>query len=56
MKEYGVHFKSNDGKEEHIIGHYSKREDAEKSAKKHKQNGNRNVYIVERDVTEWREA
>ena len=53
-KEYGVCFTSNDGKEIHIGGHYIMRESAEASAKKHRSYGNRNVFIVERDVTEWR--
>ena len=52
-KEYGVHFKSNDGKEEHIGGHYKTPGRAEEYAKKCKSYGNRNVYIVVRDVTEW---
>ena len=52
-KEYGVHFKSNDGKEEHIGGHYKTPVRAEEYAKKCKSYGNRNVYIVVRDVTEW---
>lgn len=53
-KEYGVCFTSNDGKEVHIVGQYIMRESAEESARKHRASGNRNVFIVERDVTEWR--
>lgn len=52
-KEYGVHFKSNDGKEEHIGGRYKTRERAAESAKTRKSYGNRDVYIVCREVTEW---
>ena len=53
-KEYGVCFTSNDGKETHIAGHYMMRESAEGSAEKHVANGNINVFVVEREVTEWR--
>lgn len=55
-KEYGVCFTSNNGTEIHIGGHYIMRESAEASAKKHRSYGNRNVFIVERDVTEWRRS
>ena len=53
-KEYGVHAKSNDGKEEHTGGSYRTAERAEVFARKCRENGNRDVYVVERDVTEWR--
>ena len=56
MKEYGVCFTSNDGKEVHIVGHYQLKASAEASAKKHRAYGNRNVYIVVRDVTKWERA
>ena len=52
--EYGVHAKSNDGKEEHTGGRYRTVESAEAFAQKCRRNGNRDVYVVERDVTEWR--
>lgn len=52
-KEYGVHFKSNDGKEEHIGGHYTTPERAATYAEKCRRNGNRDVYIVVRNVTAW---
>ena len=52
-KEYGVHFKSNDGKEEHIGGHYTTPERAGAYAEKCRRNGNRDVYIVVRNVTAW---
>jgi hypothetical protein len=52
--EYGICFTSNDGKETHIVGHYSIRESAEASAEKHRKNGNRDVFIVERNVTDWK--
>ena len=52
-KQYGVHFKSNDGTEEHIGGQYKTRERAAESAKTRKSYGNRDVYIVCREVTEW---
>lgn len=54
LKEYAVHFKSNDGKEEHIAGHYTDPEAAKAAANRHKRIGNRNVYVVARDVTEWK--
>ena len=53
MKEYAIHFKSNDGSEEHILGHYQTHEKAEERMKFHKECGNRDVYIMVRDVTEW---
>ena len=52
-KEYAVHFKSNDGKEEHVAGHYADKKRARASAETHKSNGNRDVYVVARTVTEW---
>lgn len=52
-KEYGVCFTSNDGKEVHIVGQYIMRESAEESARKHRASGNKNVFIVERYVTDW---
>ena len=52
-KQYGVHYKSNDGTEEHIGGQYKTRERAAESAKTRKSYGNRDVYIVCREVTEW---
>ena len=52
-KEYAVHFKSNDGKEEHVAGHYADKKRARASAETHKGNGNRDVYVVARTVTEW---
>ena len=55
-KEYGVCFTSNDGKETHISGHYTIRESAEESAKKHRQNGNKDVFVIVREVTEWKRA
>ena len=55
-KEYAVHFKSNDGKEEHIAGHYADKKRARASAETHNGNGNRDVYIVARTVTEWERA
>ena len=53
MKEYAVKFTSNDGTETHISGHYKTLERAEENAKKRRSYGNRNVAIVEREVTEW---
>ena len=53
MKEYAIHFKSNDGSEEHILGHYPTHEKAEERMMVHKECGNRDVYIMVRDVTEW---
>ena len=55
-KEYGIHFKSNDGKEAHITGHYADPDDAKKAANRHTRIGNRDVYVVVRDVTEWGRA
>lgn len=51
--EYGVHFKSNDGTEDHIIGNYINREEARKAAAIRIKNGNIDVYIVEREVSWW---
>lgn len=56
MKEYGICFTSNDGKEIHIAGHYRIRESAETSADNHRKNGNKNVFVVVREVTEWKPA
>lgn len=51
--EYGVHFKSSDGKEEHITGHYTDVNDAMASMGRKIANGNKDVYLVTREVTEW---
>lgn len=53
MIEYGVHYKSNDGKEEHIGGHYRDLKKAIERANVRKGYGNKDVYIVARDVTDW---
>lgn len=53
-KEYGVHRKSSDGKAEATGGCYRTAQGAEAFARKCRESGNRDVYIVERDVTEWR--
>ena len=52
-KEYAVHFKSNDGKKEYVVGNYADKKRARASAETHKGNGNRDVYVVVRDVTQW---
>lgn len=54
MKEYSVHIISNDGTEEHYLGHYKKLADAKEHAKIRSSYGNRDVYVVEREVTEWK--
>lgn len=54
MTEYAVHIRSNDGKQEHYLGHYTTLRDAEECAEKRRSWGNRNVYIVEREVSEWK--
>lgn len=51
--EYAVHIKSNDGREEHILGHYKDLDEAIECANKRKSYGNKDVYIVTRMVTEW---
>ena len=53
MKEYSVHIISNDGTEEHYLGHYPKLSQAKKHAKTREGYGNRDVYVAEREVTEW---
>ena len=53
MKEYAVHITSNDGTEEHYLGHYTKLSDAKERAKMRESYGNKDVYVVEREVTEW---
>lgn len=53
MKEYAVHIISNDGTEEHFLGHYTKLSQAKEAAERRKGYGNRDVYIAEREVTEW---
>lgn len=53
MKEYAVHIVSNDGTEEHILGRYTKFSEAKDHARRRTGFGNRDVYVVERDVTEW---
>ncbi len=53
MTEYGVHFVSNDGKEEHITGHFTNVNDAIASMSRKIACGNKNVYLVTRGVTEW---
>lgn len=53
MKEYAVHIISNDGTEEHVLGHYTKLSKAKERAKIRESYGNRDVYVVEREVTEW---
>ena len=53
-KEYAVHIVSNDMTEEHILGHYKSLKDAMEQAKKRKMYGNKDVYIVAREVTEWK--
>lgn len=53
MKEYAVHIVSNDGTEEHYLGHYIKLSQAKEAAERRKGYGNRDVYIAEREVTEW---
>ena len=53
MKEYAVHITSNDGTEEHHLGHYTKMSDAKERAKTRESYGNKDVYVVEREVTEW---
>ena len=55
-KEYGIHFKSNDGKEEYITGHYNEKKNAAASAAKHRRIGHKDVYVVERSVTAWKRA
>ena len=55
-KEYGICITSNDGKEVHLIGHYKMKESAEESAKRHRQNGNKNVFVIVREVSEWKWA
>lgn len=54
MKEYAVHIRSNDGKEEHYLGHFTSVEHAQQCYEKRKRWGNREVYIVEREVTAWK--
>ena len=56
MKKYAVHIISNDGTEEHFLGHYKRRSVADDAAKKRKGFGNRDVYVVEREVSEWVKA
>lgn len=53
-KEYGIHFKSNDGKDEYITGHYEVKKNADTSAAKHRRMGHKDVYVVERSVTAWK--
>ena len=53
-KEYGIHFKSNDGKDEYITGHFEVKKNADASAAKHRRMGHKDVYIVERSVTAWK--
>lgn len=53
-KEYGIHFKSNDGKDEYITGHYELKKNADTSAAKHRRMGHKDVYVVERSVTAWK--
>lgn len=53
-KEFGIHFKSNDGKDEYITGHYEVKKNADASAAKHRRMGHKDVYIVERSVTAWK--
>lgn len=53
MKEYAVHIISNDGTEEHYLGHYTKLSEAKEAARKRAGFGNRDVYVAEREVTEW---
>ena len=55
-KEYAVCFTSNDGKETNIAGHYMMKETAEESARKHRQNGNKDVFVIVREVTEWKRS
>ena len=55
-KEYGIHFKSNDGKDEYITGHYNEKKNAAASAAKHRRMGHKDVYVVERSVTAWKRA
>lgn len=54
--EYGVHFVSTDGSEEHIGGHFTDKNEALQSACRKRGFGNRDVYIVKREVTEWSRA
>ena len=54
--EYGVHFVSTDGSEEHIGGHFTNKNEALQSACRKRGFGNRDVYIVKREVTEWSRA
>ena len=51
--EYAVHFVSNDGSEEHITGHFASENEAYESAGRKIAFGNKDVYIVAREVTEW---
>ena len=51
--EYAVHFVSNDGSEEHITGHFASENEANESAGRKIAFGNKDVYIVAREVTEW---
>lgn len=55
-KEYAVCFTSNDGKETNISGHYMMKESAEESARRHRKNGNKDVFVIVREVTEWKRA
>lgn len=55
-KEYGICFTSNDGKETHITGHYTLKDSAEESAKRHRECGNLNVFVIERKVSEWKRS
>lgn len=55
-KEYSVHIVNASG-DEYFIGHYRSKEDAEKGAKKFHDNPRmKKVYIVEREVTEWKKS
>lgn len=56
MKEYSVHIISNDGTEEHYLGHYKKLVDAKEQAEIRVGYGNKDVYVAEREVTKWKKV
>ena len=51
--EYAVHSKSSDGEKELIVGHYSELKDAMERAGRRIACGHQDVYIVQRQVSEW---